>query len=316
MIYDCQYHGNKCWKKYLKLTTTLEFCNQVALIMSFKICQLLGFCLSITSLASGLSAASNEDTSLTLLYQNNLNATDDVNHIGFILLDEFDQKDASLACEALNETLISSSAIKAHETDFLQSLSYVAYAGRAAPIQSYYISNGVVVVSENGEDLSFHSLPLGSQQLPVLCTQSSNENQPTNAVATPGNEINVPAGGNTYIGYRNQKSFRFLGVPFANPPQRFTYSTVYSPTGQTIDATAYGIECTQAGAGGEDCLTLNIQTPYIPKKGSTKDLRPTLFWIYGGGFTGGAGDDPLTDGGNLASREDIVVVTINYRSVL
>jgi carboxylesterase type B len=38
-----------------------------------------------------------------------------------------------------------------------------------------------------------------------------------------------------------------------------------------------------------------------------------LVWIHGGGFTGGSGADPLSDGGNLASREDIVVVNINYR---
>jgi len=39
-----------------------------------------------------------------------------------------------------------------------------------------------------------------------------------------------------------------------------------------------------------------------------------LFYrIHGGGFEGGSGSDPQTDGGNLASREDIVTVTFNYR---
>src|ERR1700761_1404099 len=38
-----------------------------------------------------------------------------------------------------------------------------------------------------------------------------------------------------------------------------------------------------------------------------------IVWIHGGGFTGGSGADPLSDGGNLASREDLVVVNINYR---
>jgi len=37
------------------------------------------------------------------------------------------------------------------------------------------------------------------------------------------------------------------------------------------------------------------------------------FWIYGGGFTGGSGASAGSDGGQLASREDIVVVEINYR---
>jgi len=38
-----------------------------------------------------------------------------------------------------------------------------------------------------------------------------------------------------------------------------------------------------------------------------------LLWIHGGGFTGGVGSDPGSDGQQLASREDVVVVTFNYR---
>lgn len=38
-----------------------------------------------------------------------------------------------------------------------------------------------------------------------------------------------------------------------------------------------------------------------------------MFWIHGGAFTGGTGSDPTFDGGSLASRGDVVVVTINYR---
>lgn len=38
-----------------------------------------------------------------------------------------------------------------------------------------------------------------------------------------------------------------------------------------------------------------------------------MFWIHGGAFTSGMGSDPTFDGGNLASRGDVVVVTINYR---
>lgn len=38
-----------------------------------------------------------------------------------------------------------------------------------------------------------------------------------------------------------------------------------------------------------------------------------MFWIYGGGFAGGSGRDAASDGGNLAAREDIVVISFNYR---
>ncbi|KAK0663614.1 Bile salt-activated lipase [Lasiodiplodia hormozganensis] len=38
-----------------------------------------------------------------------------------------------------------------------------------------------------------------------------------------------------------------------------------------------------------------------------------MLWIHGGAFTGGTGSDSTFDGGNMASRGDVVVVTINYR---
>lgn len=59
------------------------------------------------------------------------------------------------------------------------------------------------------------------------------------------------------------------------------------------------------------CFFLNIQTPYIPARGSKENLRPVHFWIHGGGFTGGSGAG--YNGDQLASREDVVTVTINYR---
>ncbi len=59
---------------------------------------------------------------------------------------------------------------------------------------------------------------------------------------------------------------------------------------------------------------MNIQTPFIPKAGSKKNLRPVLMSIYSGGFTGGnSGPNSGLDTGNLASREDIVGVHFNYR---
>jgi para-nitrobenzyl esterase len=42
------------------------------------------------------------------------------------------------------------------------------------------------------------------------------------------------------------------------------------------------------------------------------DRRPVMFWIYGGGFTGGAGSEQRYDGERLAAK-GAVVVTFNYR---
>lgn len=257
--------------------------------MSVKSYMLLALCLWFSP--STASSLSNTGTSITLLYQNNLNFTDDANHVGFLLLDDFNQKEASTACGALNEKLLSKSTIQAHQSDISQSLAYLAFAQRALPLQAYYIDGGIVIYSEFTKSVEFASMPLGFVNLPVLCTQSSTQNEPYNSYATASNQIQVASTGNTYTGYRNQKSFRFLGIPYANPPQRFTYSTLYSPTGQTINATAYGSQCAQSSSGSENCLFLNIQTPYIPKQGDKSDLRPVMFWIHGGGFTGGSGAD-------------------------
>ncbi|THX67076.1 carboxylesterase family protein-like protein [Aureobasidium pullulans] len=259
------------------------------------------------------SSLSNGQTSLTLLYQNNLNFTDDVNHISAILLDPSTASNGAAGCAALNETLITQSALQAHSQDFINQLSYAFYAGRSTQDQKWHIASGQTVQVSN-KGLKFAKAGPGNV-LPVLCTQSSQSNTPSNAVASAANEIKVSSSGNTFVGFRNKKSFRFQGIPFADPPARFAYSTVYSKTGQTIDATKYGPDCAQPyeSSSSENCLFVNIQTPYIPKAGSKKNLRPVHFWIYGGGFTGGSGASSGSDGGQLASREDIVVVEINYR---
>ncbi|KAI9690702.1 MAG: hypothetical protein M1820_009878 [Bogoriella megaspora] len=261
------------------------------------------------------SNVTNAGTSLTFLYQNNLNASDDANHVGAILLDPTSQAAGAAACSAIGESLLPKSTIISHLSDFQYSLSYVSYAKESSS-QRFYIADGVVVASPEGGNLTFPASGTNTTALPILCTQSSNQNGASNAVATSSNEITITSTGNTFVGFRNQKSFRFNGIPYADRPQRFEYSSLYSGTGQTINATSYGADCQQGGDAGssENCLFLNIQTPYIPKAGSNANLRPVLFSIHGGGFTGGnGGANSGQDGGNLASREDIVSVEINYR---
>ena len=109
-------------------------------------------------------------------------------------------------------------------------------------------------------------------------------------------------------------SFRFLGIRYAPQPKRWTYPYLYEGSGNTVSALNYGSECAQGTSGVEDCLFLNVWTPHLPNPSKKQDkLKPVMFWIHGGAFTSGTGSDPTFDGGNLASRGDVVVVTTNYR---
>lgn len=62
-------------------------------------------------------------------------------------------------------------------------------------------------------------------------------------------------------------------------------------------------------AQGEDCLVLNVWAPAAPGSGR----RPVMVWLHGGGFFLGSGSRPEYDGAALASRGDVVVVTLNHR---
>ena len=60
--------------------------------------------------------------------------------------------------------------------------------------------------------------------------------------------------------------------------------------------------------GSEDCLYLNIWRPHTEET----DL-PVYFWIHGGGNSIGSAGIEDYNGANLASRSNLVVVTVQYR---
>jgi para-nitrobenzyl esterase len=69
-------------------------------------------------------------------------------------------------------------------------------------------------------------------------------------------------------------------------------------------------------ANSEDCLFLNVWTPWNALNGDGRadgGKRPIMVWLHGGGFAYGSGAWPSYDGGNLAKRGDVVVVTLNHR---
>ncbi len=114
----------------------------------------------------------------------------------------------------------------------------------------------------------------------------------------------------------------FKGIPYAEPPineLRFLPPKPKKSWTGVLEATKYSA-CAFQGyteleewfgkyqPESEDCLYLNIWTPASDNK-----KRPVMFWIHGGAFIMGTGNDPMYSGSVFAQRGDLVVVTINYR---
>lgn len=121
-------------------------------------------------------------------------------------------------------------------------------------------------------------------------------------------------------GTQKNRHQEFLGIPFAKPPVgplRFCAPQPCDPWTGIREAVSFGPSAPQSqslpgmtpeGPFKEDCLYLNVYTP-----AADGGKRTVMFWIHGGGFTGGSGTTPMYSGGPLLSRHDVVLVTINYR---
>jgi para-nitrobenzyl esterase len=59
----------------------------------------------------------------------------------------------------------------------------------------------------------------------------------------------------------------------------------------------------------EDCLFINLWSPRL----GSSNKRPVMVWLHGGACSYGSGNWPAYDGHNLASRHDVVVITVNHR---
>ncbi|MEV6235984.1 carboxylesterase family protein [Lentzea sp. NPDC051838] len=108
----------------------------------------------------------------------------------------------------------------------------------------------------------------------------------------------------------------FGNIPFAAAPvgENRWRDPQPAPAWQGVrDATKPAPICAQTPQLGqppsqtEDCLYLNVVTP---AKNPHKP-RPVMVWIHGGGFT--AGSATAYDARWLATKNDAVVVTVNYR---
>lgn len=124
----------------------------------------------------------------------------------------------------------------------------------------------------------------------------------------------------------------FKGIRYATA-ERFKYPEIVTGWEGVYDATKYGNCSYQPRAFydeekmpdkvfyynefrkgetytySEDCLFLNIQ---VPEEAKADSKLPVLFYIHGGGFTGGCGHEKHFDG-PVWPTKGVIGVTINYR---
>lgn len=129
------------------------------------------------------------------------------------------------------------------------------------------------------------------------------------------------------VGFANPAGgYSWLGIPFAAPPTgdlRWRAPQPVKAWSGPRNALLPGEPCTQYGSqlggvgtpgsqqGSEDCLYVNVYSPKLSAGELASRSLPVMVWIHGGGNTVGHG--AFVDGGVLAAREQVVVVTINYR---
>ncbi|KAI9643546.1 hypothetical protein NHQ30_008165 [Ciborinia camelliae] len=125
---------------------------------------------------------------------------------------------------------------------------------------------------------------------------------------------------------------KFLGIPFARPPQRFSPPIIPALfTSNPYNATQLKASCVQQfnypdaaraftqalfntpppPSESEDCLYLNV---YAPSRANHTSLLPVMVWIFGGALQFGSASLPYYDGGNIAGNQNVIVVTFNYRT--
>ena len=115
-------------------------------------------------------------------------------------------------------------------------------------------------------------------------------------------------------------SCAYLGIPYAAPPVGELRWKPPQPapswTPSTLLATSEPPACAQVSpegsstiSGSEDCLTLSIWTPAVPRATPS----PVIAWIHGGGFTSTSEGISDREARRLIAKTGAVVVSINYR---
>lgn len=278
---------------------------------------------ALASLVTAVPSADSVGSDLQILLHNDLYGNESSHNDAVIVLKATQtHEQAEKACADLSESLWKPSS-NVEDADFLAYLTYKSssqHGGRSQKQLYHVAGKGPHGLCKSIDPSSGRVQPIDCKtELSALCNQSAPLSYVNNTDTSASKQTTAKSGKAIYTGWRDKLSFRFLGIKYGSFPQRFADSSPTSQTGN-VSALDFGSICASRDGrfgpvrGSEDCLFLNIYTPYLPTaKRSKSALRPVMLWIHGGAFVGGSGSDPVFDGGNLASRGDVVVVTINYR---
>lgn len=144
-------------------------------------------------------------------------------------------------------------------------------------------------------------------------------------IASDDTQVRIGAG--SVVGFEGKHdTYIWKGIPYVAPPvgalRWRAPQTVQSWEG-VLETLEYGPACVQPPnptsgpnapefehvVGVEDCLTLNI---FSPRRALAEEASlPVMFWIHGGANI--VGSSQLFDASRLASTQNVVVVSINYR---
>ena len=171
-------------------------------------------------------------------------------------------------------------------------------------------------------------------------SSSSNLNSPTESLpSNPDNlsckdkvVIDTTTGSFCAASDSQENVNAYKGIKYAKGGQVFRWQSPITAEDFTTprEAGAFGEICAQADLsieevealytgisgsapfsikGSEDCLSLNVYTP----KENPNEKKSVLVWIHGGAFLLGSGSSITYDPVHIVEREDMVVVTLNYR---